>query len=173
MTRLFSRRHVLGIGCLLATGLRPALAGADVQITMNGTQDGARVWFEPVGLHVPPGTVIRWINRDGGNSHSSTAYHPENDGHPLRIPDRAKPWNSDWLLPGQHFEVMLSIEGVYDYFCQPHELAGMAGRIVVGTPPLSGFWSKPAPDIPPPILATLPAVGVILAKGRIERPAHA
>ncbi len=173
MTTSITRRHVLGIGCLLATGLPPANARADAQISMKGTQDGARVWFEPVGLHVPPGTVIRWTNRDGGNSHSSTAYHPENDGHPLRIPHNAKPWNSDLLLPGQHFEVMLSIEGVYDYYCQPHEMAGMAGRIIVGKPPLTGYWSTPAQDIPPPVRATLPAVGLILEKGRIERPPQA
>lgn len=172
MTFRHTRRHILGIGCLLAAGLRQAHSNAAEEITMNGTQDGSRVWFEPIGLHVPAGTLIRWANRDPGNSHSSTAYHPDNDGHPLRIPTAAKSWNSDLLLPGQHFEVTLSVEGVYDYFCLPHEMAGMAGRIIVGTPPSSGFWNTPAPDVPPPVLATLPAVSVILEKGRIERPAQ-
>ena len=27
-----------------------------------------------------------------------------------------------------------TVEGVYDYYCVPHEHAGMVGRIVVGTP---------------------------------------
>lgn len=171
MTFRLTRRDMLAIGCSLAAGLRPAYADAAAEIAMNGTQDGSRVWFEPVGLHVPAGTLIRWANRDAGNSHSSTAYHPQNDGHPLRIPSTAKPWNSDLLLPGQHFEVKLMVEGVYDYFCQPHEMAGMAGRIIVGTPPASGFWDAPAPDLPPPVVATLPPVSLILQKNRINRPA--
>jgi hypothetical protein len=33
-------------------------------------------------------------------------------------------------------------EGVYDYFCKPHEAAGMVGRIVVGNPG-SGPGTRP------------------------------
>ncbi len=28
----------------------------------------------------------------------------------------------------------LTVPGVYDYFCIPHEMAGMLGRIVVASP---------------------------------------
>jgi len=173
MTGLLTRRHLLGIGCLLAAGVRAAPAAEQVEIAMQGTEDGSRVWFEPVGVHVAPGTLIRWTNRDAGNSHTTTAYHPGNAGHPLRIPREAQPWNSDYLLPQQHFEVRLTAEGVYDYFCQPHEMAGMAGRIIVGTPAASGFWTAAAPELPPPVLATLPDVPLILKEGRVARPAHA
>jgi hypothetical protein len=34
--------------------------------------------------------------------------------------------------PGDHFEVTLTVPGVYDFFCLPHEAAGMVGRIIVG-----------------------------------------
>jgi hypothetical protein len=37
--------------------------------------------------------------------------------------------------------VTLTVEGVYDYYCLPHEQAGMVGRIVVGQP--SGPGSLP------------------------------
>lgn len=58
-----------------------------------------------------------------------------NDRHSLRIPDRAEPWDSHFLVnPGSHFEVTLTVPGVYDYFCMPHEVADMVGRIVVGRP---------------------------------------
>lgn len=170
MTFLITRRGVIGIGCLVAAGVRPGFAAEGVEIEMRGTQDGSRVWFQPVGIHVKPGTTLRWTNRDAGNSHTTTAYHPANDGHPLRIPDGAKPWNSDYLLPGQQFEVQFTIEGVYDYFCLPHEMAGMAGRIVVGTPAASGFWSTPSPDVPAPVQATLPDVAKILSRGRVDQP---
>ena len=32
------------------------------------------------------------------------------------------------------FEVTLTVEGVYDYFCLPHHAMGMVGRIIVGDP---------------------------------------
>ena len=172
MNVLLSRRTILGVGCGLAADTRPSMAIEGFDIKMRGSDDGGHVWFEPVGLHVPAGTVIRWTNQDPGNSHSATAYHPSNSGRPLRIPSQALPWNSDYLLPGQSFEVRLTVEGVYDYFCMPHEMAGMAGRIVVGRPATVGFWSKPPVDVPEAVIATLPDVFAILNQGRIERPAQ-
>lgn len=92
---------------------------------------GSRVWFDPIGLYVEPGTTVRWIVRD--NVHTTTAYHPGNDQHSLRIPEGATPWDSGFLVnPGDHFEVKLTVPGVYDYYCLPHEAAGMVGRIIVG-----------------------------------------
>jgi len=46
----------------------------------------------------------------------------------LRIPERAAPWDSGVLVnPDDRFEVTFAKEGVYDYFCLPHEGAGMPG----------------------------------------------
>lgn len=98
---------------------------------MVGNANGSVVRFAPRGLLVAPGTTVRWRNADAGNAHTSTAFHPQNMNHPLRIPQGAEPWNSDYLLPGETFEVVLTIPGAYDYFCMPHEMAGMVGRIVV------------------------------------------
>ena len=101
---------------------------------MQGNADGSQVWFDPIGLRIEPGQTIRWINLDPGNSHTATAYHPKNFERPLRIPEGAEPWNSDYLLPNESFSVTLKVEGVYDFFCVPHEHAGMVGRIIVGQP---------------------------------------
>lgn len=102
-----------------------------VDIAMRSDQPGSKVWFDPVGVFVAPGTTIRWVVRE--NVHTATAYHPGNGRHSLRIPKRAAPWDSGFLVnPGDHFEVTLTVPGVYDYFCLPHEAAGMVGRIVVG-----------------------------------------
>lgn len=111
-----------------------APAASVVEIRMRGNADGSKVWFDPIGVLIEPGQTLRWINMDPGNSHTSTAYHPANEGHPLRIPKGAAPWNSGYLLPDQSFEISLTTPGVYDYFCVPHEEAGMVGRIVVGRP---------------------------------------
>jgi plastocyanin len=93
---------------------------------MRSRDNGAYVTFDPIGLLVQPGTKIRWVVE--ADVHTTTAYHPANDSHSLRIPTSAQPWASDYLVnPGDRFEVVLTVPGVYDYFCTPHEMAGMVG----------------------------------------------
>ncbi|WP_201830457.1 plastocyanin/azurin family copper-binding protein [Microvirga zambiensis] len=166
-----SRRHVLLAGGGLLAGLawpRLPLAGSPAEIRMQGKADGSHVWFDPIGLHVEPGQIIRWINLDPGNSHTATAYHPKNADHPLRIPDGAEPWNSDYLLPNETFSVMLTVEGVYDFFCIPHEHAGMVGRIVVGRPgsPPKESAHQTIPDI---ALQAFPSIDEIMQRGAVRR----
>jgi plastocyanin len=108
-------------------------AASVVRILMRSNQTGGDVWFDPIGIYIEPGQKVRWVAAE--NVHTTTAYHPRNGNHSLRIPERALPWNSGYLVnPGDHFEVTLTTEGVYDYYCIPHEQAGMVGRIIVGRP---------------------------------------
>ena len=169
---ILTRRGALVTGGGFAASLLAARVGlaADVtEIAMRGTKDGGRVSFDPVGLRMEPGQRLRFINQDNGNSHTSTAYSPDIDGRPLRIPSRAKAWNSDYLEPGQSFEITLDVPGVYDFYCQPHEHAGMVGRIVVGRPEDGGQWEQNSEvgDLTPEILAAFPEVADILSMGRI------
>jgi plastocyanin len=141
-----SRRHVLALGgaAIAASHLsRFAEAAGAVEVVMRGDTLGSEVWFDPKGLLVGPGTTVTWRNDDRANSHTATAFHPANRDHPLRIPVGAEPWNSDYLLPGMTFAVTLTVPGVYDYFCIPHEMAGMVGRIVVMAP---GAGATPLPE---------------------------
>ncbi|MBF9234574.1 plastocyanin/azurin family copper-binding protein [Microvirga alba] len=177
---MLSRRHILGIGgVLLASPLygRAAAQGASpqIEIRMQGNADGSQVWFDPIGIRIRPGQTIRWINLDPGNAHTSTAYHPQNDAHSLRIPERAAPWNSDYLLPQESFSVTFTLEGIYDYFCLPHEHAGMVGRIVVGQPsgpPAKGVASPAQPGtepIPEAAVRAFPSVDEIMQRGIVRR----
>lgn len=172
---ILTRREVLGAGGALAAGLlaRPAVgrSSAPVEIRMLGNADGSRVGYDPAGLHVAPGTAIRWVNADAGNAHTATAYHPENMDRPRRIPEGAEPWDSDYLLPEEIFEVNLMVPGVYDFYCVPHEHAGMVGRVVVGEP--SDEWrgyggrrdgGMPLPDV---ALKAFPAVADIVRLGAL------
>ncbi|MHB1101412.1 MAG: plastocyanin/azurin family copper-binding protein [Devosia sp.] len=174
---ILTRRRAMeaGGGFLAALLVRPSLATAKeiVEITMQGTANGSHVWFDPMGLRVRPGQTIRWTNRDPGNSHTVTTYDPSIFERPRRIPDGAEPWDSDYLLPGESFSVTLTVEGVYDYYCVPHEHAGMVGRIVVGTPP-AGEPVEVALDealtaLPEIALGSFPSVADILAKGMVHR----
>jgi plastocyanin len=175
---MISRRHLLRIGGGFLAGLawpRLTLAAEAVEIRMVGNADGSHVWFDPLGLRIEPGRTIRWINLDPGNSHTVTAYHPNNFERPLRIPEGAQSWNSDYLLPNESFSVTLTVEGVYDFFCIPHEHAGMVGRIIVGRPDPSSAnrlsaqaaGGEPLPEI---ALRAFPPVDEIMRRG-IVRPA--
>jgi len=162
---IVTRRRVLRIGGVILAGLAGTASGSTggaAEIAMRGNEDGSDVWYDPVGLHVRPGQAIRWTNHDAGNAHTATAYHPHHSGRPNRIPDGAAPWDSGYLLPGESFAVTLLVEGVYDYFCLPHELAGMVGRIVVGSPPVA---EPPPGDVP----GVFPPVGQILREGSVRR----
>lgn len=181
---MISRRELLGAGGAALAGLacpalvRSARAEAVVEIRMRSADRGARVWFDPIGVRLQPGQTVRWVLEE--SVHTTTAYHPDNLHHPLRIPREAQPWNSGYLVePGAQFEVTLHVEGVYDYFCIPHEAAGMVGRLVVGAPggpgarPFDWFRGEPGTaewkSVPPAARAAFPDVESILAQG-VVRP---
>ena len=158
-------------------GARFRSAGALEVIEMRSDALGSRVWFDPIGLYVEPGATVRWIVRE--NVHTATAYHPRNDNHPLRIPERAEPWDSGFLVhPGDHFEVTLTVPGVYDYYCMPHEAVGMVGRIVVGQPlgpgaePFDYWVGRPGTEswhhVPDAARETFPSIAQILHERRVH-----
>ncbi|MGE5537558.1 MAG: plastocyanin/azurin family copper-binding protein [Solirubrobacterales bacterium] len=167
-----SRRSFL-IGALVAGGglawAKPVPAAGAAIIRMMSATDGSDVWFDPIGLWVPPGTAVTWSNGpDQANTHTATAYHPANGRHQLRIPEGAPPWDSGPLLPGGSFSVTLERDGVYDYFCQPHESAGMVGRIVVGDPRRSA--ARPFDvEVPAAARQAFPAVDAILREKIVRR----
>lgn len=173
---IVTRRSVMeaGGGILAALVIRPvaAAAGDVVDIAMRGKADGSHVWFDPKGVHIQPGQTVRWTNRDPGNSHTVTCYHPQILERPLRIPAGAKPWNSDYLLPTESFSLTFTIEGVYDYYCVPHEHAGMVGRIVVGAPAavdaVAGTPEAGLTPLPAAALNGFPSVEEIIAKGAVH-----
>ena len=54
----------------------------------------------------------------------------------------------------------LTAEGIYDYFCVPHEHAGMVGRIIVGNPDADSWMQDPGAgaDLPEVALNAFPPV---------------
>jgi plastocyanin len=171
---MLTRRALLGAAGLGLAGLalpRPIGAAAPVEIRMMSDTLGTTVWFDPIGIRIEPGQAVRFVVH--ANVHTTAAYHPRNDGHSLRIPEGAEPWDSGFLInPGSHFEVTLTVPGVYDYFCAPHEAAGMVGRLVVGRPagpgtlPFDYFKGQPGTEawkpVPRPAQAAFPSVDAIM-----------
>jgi plastocyanin len=160
--------------------LRPARAAGVIEIRLRSDRLGAHVSFDPIGVLIEPGQTVRWVNE--ANVHTSSAYHPANAGHALRIPEAAEPWDSGYLMePGDSFEVTLDVPGVYDYFCAPHEMAGMVGRIIVGAPsgpgalPFDYFEGDPAAQdwqpVPDAAQAAFPPLEAIMTAGVVRAPA--
>lgn len=172
---ILTRREMLTAGGGFAAALSPwfkaALASEVVEIRMEGRDDGSHVWFDPIGILIKPGQTIRWTNLNPGNSHTTTAYHPANFERPLRIPKAAKSWNSDYLLPNESFSVLFTENGVYDYFCIPHEHAGMVGRVLVGEPAPDGWtvMNTTDGDLPEEALRAFPTVEEIMTKRIVRR----
>lgn len=177
-----TRREFLKVGGLALVGIgilpnRLLMAAAPTVIEMRSDALGSLVWFDPIGLYVSPGTTVRWVVRQ--NVHTTTAYHPRNDHHPLRIPARARSWDSGFLVnPGDHFDVTLDVPGVYDYYCAPHEGAGMVGRIVVGkalgpgSEPFDYWTGRPGTErwrhVPDAARRNFPSVARIIAERRVH-----
>jgi plastocyanin len=130
--------------------------------------DNQGSYFDPVGLLVEPGTTVTFVNASG--DHSATAYHPDNGDQPLRIPEGAAPFDSGvYTADDETFEYTFDVEGVYDYYCTPHEAMGMVGRIVVGAPD-GGPATEPPEDLPPGAREELPSVDAIVEQTTVQGP---
>jgi plastocyanin len=178
---MLTRRAFLLAGGFTLAGLavpRVLRAADNVEIYMRSDRLGAEVWFDPIGIHLEPGQTVRWIVEE--NVHTTTAYHPHNDQHSLRIPEGALPWDSGFLVDkGDCFAVTLTVEGVYDYYCMPHEAAGMVGRIVVGRPsgpgvlPFDYFVGRPGTEawkpVPNAAQKTFPSIERIMQQHIVRR----
>lgn len=105
----------------------------NAEVTMITTSDD-EYHFSPHVVRVVPGGTVTFKLESG--THSTTAYASKN-GKPRRIPDGATAWDSGTMSKqGSTFEHTFETEGVYDYYCIPHESVGMIGSIVVGDPQL-------------------------------------
>jgi plastocyanin len=177
---MLTRRTLLRAGGLVCAGFVPrhARPAEVLEIRMRSDPRGQEVWFDPIGVLIKPGQTVRWTVVE--NVHTTTAYHPKNAGHSLRIPEGAAPWDSGFLVnPGDHFDISLTREGVYDYYCLPHEEAGMVGRIIVGQPggpgtqPFDYFTGRPsaAQWKPVPLAAqkVFPSIEQILTQRIVRR----
>jgi plastocyanin len=100
--------------------------------TVSMRTEGSGQHYGPHVVWIESGGTVTWELESG--THDVTAYHPDNDKL-LRIPEAADSWSTELLSDhGTTFERTFETEGVYDYFCTPHEAVGMVGTVIVGEP---------------------------------------
>jgi plastocyanin len=94
--------------------------------------------YDPGTITIEPGETITWVN-ESDEAHTVTAYGdeiPEGASYfasgGASNEEEARDSLSEGLLEsGDSFEVTLDQPGTYEYYCIPHESAGMKGTIVV------------------------------------------
>ena len=134
------RRTLLAsLGSAASVGLAGCLGGseelADNEVGMSTRR------FEPTTRTVPAGTTVRWRNTDRG-VHTVTAYEDDIPGEAAYFAtggfDSEQAAKDAWynstdggLDSGDTFEHTFEVPGEYDYYCIPHEAAGMVGTVVV------------------------------------------
>jgi len=150
------RSFLKALGLLSLLGLMGAAAGCKhekqtaapkVWTVKMGTPKHELV-FVPDRLRIRPGDTVRWVLE--ADAHSATAYHPKNHNRKEpRIPQGAEPWDSQILSTiGASFSHTFTIEGVYHYYCIPHEGVGMVGAVVVGRALDGPGLAPPQEDLP-------------------------
>lgn len=122
--------------------------------------------FDPDSLTISPGDTVVWENV-GAIGHSVTAYEEDipaeadyfasggfdsegaaRSGYAVGDPE------SGDVAGGQSFEHTFEVEGVYEYFCVPHEAVGMLASLEVtaegagGGDGDSGGGGRPVPTVP-------------------------
>jgi len=98
-------------------------------LSLSEDRGAGQFVFSPAVVWAETDATITW--QIAGGSHSITAYHPDNDGKPNRIPEDAESFDSGVLSEGETFEHTFETPGVYNYYCTPHEGLGMVGLVVV------------------------------------------
>lgn len=116
-------------------------------VDMRG-RDGVRVavgsgdgfGFDPIAVRVDPGTTVVWEWTGDGGSHN--------------VVEDGGAFESELVGDAGHeFEHAFDQEGVYKYYCSPHEAMGMKGAVVVGDEPGSGgTGAAPGTSRDPPLL---------------------
>ena len=103
-----------------------------VNTARNG--DNTEYHFDPHVTWVEVGGTVKWTLESG--THTATAYHPGND-QPRLVPEGTEAWDSGMLSEeGETYEHAFDTEGVYHYYCVPHETFGMLATVIVGEPDL-------------------------------------
>ncbi|WP_251331084.1 cupredoxin domain-containing protein [Haloplanus pelagicus] len=133
------RRLLAALGTGLAVGTAGCTAGGTVD-GVDGDVGMTAQAFEPTTITVATGEEVVWYN-NSARAHSVTAY---DDGIPSAgeffatggyesTAAAREAWDgmSGAITSGETFSHTFDVPGRYNYFCIPHERAGMVGQVVV------------------------------------------
>lgn len=92
---------------------------------------GSQLTFEPASITIKAGETVDFVN-GSPLIHTVTADPAKaREADNVSLPEGAETFDSGNLAPGESFSHTFTEPGTYQYFCIPHEAAGMTGTIVV------------------------------------------
>lgn len=94
----------------------------EVKITVGGSANNA-LSFDPVAVHVDPGTKITWEWSGEGGAHN--------------VVEENETFSSGSAVAeaGTTFTQTFEEDGIHNYYCEPHRTQGMKGSVAVGSVP--------------------------------------
>eukprot|EP00192_Tetraselmis_astigmatica_P015272 CAMPEP_0117661830 /NCGR_PEP_ID=MMETSP0804-20121206/7742_1 /TAXON_ID=1074897 /ORGANISM="Tetraselmis astigmatica, Strain CCMP880" /LENGTH=155 /DNA_ID=CAMNT_0005468715 /DNA_START=68 /DNA_END=535 /DNA_ORIENTATION=+ len=100
--------------------------GANAATIKLGSDSGALV-FEPSSVTVSKGEKVTWVN-NAGFPHN-IVFDEDNVPEGVNVDKISR---DDYLnAPGETYELSFDTPGEYGYYCEPHQGAGMQGKIIV------------------------------------------
>jgi plastocyanin len=128
---------------LLALAAGPAPARDDGRIFDSAATEDApgaavamtgELMFEPHSVTIQAGERIVW--RNTSNVSHTVTLDPDEAIQDVTVamPDGAEMFNSGMIEPGEACIRTLEVPGRYQYFCIPHQAAGMVGEVIVEEP---------------------------------------
>lgn len=146
----------------------PVEADHTVQLLIRPREDAPipEFYFEPTGLAIDVGDTVRFDLATP--HHNVNAYHPA-FGYTQRVPDSVPAYSSPILSVDEYWLYTFEEEGVHNIMCAPHELFGMVGSIVVGSP--SGPGANPVGEAPAPTEESRPpefTAGLVLSDPALD-----
>ena len=82
--------------------------------------------FFPRDITVPRGETVKWVWEEG--------FHTTTNGTGSSDPEAGTLWNEPMSSSNKTFSFMFNEEGLFPYFCIPHESIDMKGTITVEAP---------------------------------------
>ncbi|WIA12756.1 hypothetical protein OEZ86_006085 [Tetradesmus obliquus] len=109
-----------------------AVAGFSLALSANaanvklGADSGALV-FEPATVTIKAGDSVTWTN-NAGFPHNIVF---DEDAVPAGVNADALSHDDYLNAPGESYTAKFDTAGEYGYFCEPHQGAGMVGKVIV------------------------------------------
>merc|ERR1712025_1496508 len=112
-------------GCPIAVSGRSIIARAAATVKL-GSDTGGLV-FVPDSVTIKAGESVQWVN-NAGFPHNIVF---DEDAVPEGV-TADKLSREDYLnAPGETYEMKFEKAGEYGYYCEPHQGAGMKGKVIV------------------------------------------
>ena len=99
---------------------------------------GGSLEFDPADLTIQPGTTVHWT-WDSDNHNVVPSEKPDDSDF-----EGTEGGDSQTFDTGHEYEHTFEVEGDYEYYCTPHEQAGMVGTITVSEDAGGGGGGAPA-----------------------------